>query len=120
MSKKTLLVKRLTSFTLLKVMLITFMFPWLLIDTGIILFHLLSGDYFVEITTMSKSISTIEQIPIGRYVLISYPVIVLITGLMILMFWVSAAFSLWLWSLFRPMEVTYYETNLERENIKTN
>ena len=113
MSKKRLLVKRLTSFALLKDMLITFMFPWLLIDTGVILFHLVSGDYFVEITSMTGNISNIEQIPIGKYVLISYPVIVLISGVFVMLFWVSAAFSLWLWSLLRPMEVAYYESDQE-------
>jgi hypothetical protein len=116
MSRKKILVKRLSSLTLLKVMVITFMFPWLLIDTGIILFHVLNGDYYVEIIKMTDNARTVEQIPIGKFVLLSYPLVVLVSGLLVLMFWVFAALSLYLWSQIRPMELTYYE--VDRKEIK--
>ena len=46
--KQTKVIERLSSLTLLKIMLITGSFPWVLIDTGVVLFHLLSGDFVVN------------------------------------------------------------------------
>ena len=109
MKKATVEVKRLSSLTLFKVMLITGLFPWILIDTAIILYHLLTGDFVVDLTRKVGTESVPEQISIGKYILLSYPVFVIGGVIFVLLFWVPCAFSLWLWSKIRTMQITYYE-----------
>ena len=106
--KKTITIKRLSSGTLLKVMLITSVFPWFAIDTAIILYHLISGDFIVNFTSGSGPDIIAEEISLGKYVLYSYPLIVLAGALFTLLLWIPSAFSLWLWSKFRNMKISYY------------
>jgi len=109
MKKRTLTIKRLSSVTLLKIMLITVLFPWVLIDTGIILYHVISGDFVVDYYSGIGPDKVAEQISIGKYILLSYPLFVFVGTLFILMLWVPSALSLWLWSKVRSMQITFYE-----------
>jgi len=109
MTSTTILIRRLSSITLLKIMLITFLFPWILIDTGVILFHLLSGDLVVNVTQVISGESIEKSVPIGKFVLISYSAILIGGVIFIIMLWGPCAFSLWLWSKIRPLEIRYYE-----------
>ena len=104
-------VRRLSSFTLLKIMFITMLFPLVIIDTGVILFHLLSGDFVVNVTQTIAGEKVKEAIPIGKFILMSYLLIALVSALFTLILWVPCAASLWLWSKFRPLEIKYYENN---------
>ena len=106
--KQTVTIKRLSSGTLLKVMLITSLFPWFAIDTGIILYHLISGDFIVNFTSGSDPNIIAEEISLGKYVLYSYPLIVLAGVFFTVLLWIPSAFSLWLWSKFRNMDISYY------------
>ena len=89
-------------------MLITSLFPWVLIDTGIILFHLFSGDFVVDYYSGSGPERVAEQISLGKYVLISYPLVVFLGAIFTVLLWIPCAFSLWLWSKIRDMEITVY------------
>ena len=109
MSKRTIEIRRLSSFTLLKIMLITGLFPWVLVDTGIILYHLISGDYVVNYHTKNGA----QEISIGLYVLLSYPLFVLLGCVFVLLFWLPCAFSLWLWSKVRSIQMSFYELDAE-------
>ena len=109
MKKTTLTINRLSSITLLKIMLITGLFPWVLIDTGIILYHLINGDFVVNYTSGFGPEKIAEQISIGKYVLLSYPIFVGLGIIFTLMFWVPCVVSLWLWSKLRNMQITFYE-----------
>jgi len=108
MKKSTLTVKQLSSLTLLKIMLITGLFPWVLIDTGIILHHLINGDFIVNYTSGSGADKIAEEVSIGKYILFSYPVFILAGTIFTLIFWIPCAFSLWLWSKISTMQVTFY------------
>ena len=109
MTKNTLTVKRLSSLTLLKIMLITGLFPWVLIDTGIILYHLISGDFVVNYSSGSDPDKIAEEISLVKYILLSYPLFIIVGVVFTLMFWIPCAFSLWLWSKIRNIQVTFYE-----------
>lgn len=107
--KQTIEIKRLSSFTLLKILLITSIFPWVLIDTGLILFHLLNGDFIVNYNSGSGADAVAEQISLAKYVLISYPLVLLVGAIFTVPIWLFFAFSLWLWSKFRNLKIDYYE-----------
>jgi len=106
--KHTIEIERLSSFTLLKIMLITALFPWVLIDTGIILFHLLSGDFVVNYQSGRGEEAVAQQISLAKYVLLSYPAIVFLGVFFTVLIWVPCAFSMWLWSKFAKLKVGYY------------
>ena len=106
--KQTIEIKRLSSFTLLKIMLITGLFPWVLIDTGVILFHLLSGDFVVNYQRGSGEDAVAQQISLAKYVLFSYPFIVFAGAFFTVLMWVPCAFSMWIWSKFINFKVVYY------------
>lgn len=108
MQKTSIDINRLSSITLLKIMLITGLFPWVLIDTGIILYHLITGNFVVDVTRVIGDKEIVEQVPIGKFILFSYPIVVLMGTLFVLLFWLPCAFSLWLWSKLRTMRITYY------------
>lgn len=95
-------------------MLITELFPWVLIDTGIILYHLVSGDFVVNYTSGSGPDKIAQEISIGKYILLSYPIFVFVGTLFTLALWLPCAFSLWLWSKFRNMQVTVYGLDSEK------
>ena len=109
MRKTTLTIERLSSVTLLKIMLITCLFPWVLLDTGIILYHLINGDFVVNYSSGFGPEKIAEQISIGKYVLLSYPIFVFFGIIFTLMLWVPCVLSLWLWSKVRNMQITFYE-----------
>ena len=109
MISHTLLIRRLSSFTLLKIIFITTLFPWVIIDTSIILFHLFSGDFVVDGTREVDGETVKTSISLWKFVLISYPAIVLANAFFAVIFWIPATISLWLWSLFRPLKIKYYE-----------
>lgn len=126
MKKQTYIIKRFSSFTILKLIFIATILPSVLIDTGVILYHLLSGDFVVNYNSVSEIIKsnqsgssveteTVEgQISLVKYVLISYPFLLLFFGFFSLLMWVQWVVTLWLWSLFRPMKVSFYsEENKE-------
>jgi hypothetical protein len=113
MKRNALTVKRISSVTLLKIMLITAIFPWVLFDTGVILYHLISGDLVVNYTRGSGADKIAEQMSLGKYVLISYPLFVMLGTIFTLIFWIPCAFSLWLWSKIRNMQIDYYELDGE-------
>ena len=115
MNKITKNINRLSSITLLKLMLIAGLFPWIIIDTGIILYHLFSGDFIVNYVSGSGAEKISEQISLGKYVLISYPLFILTGVIFTVSFWFPIAFSLWLWSKFRNIEISYYE--IEKNEI---
>ena len=108
MKKRTLIIKRLSPGTLLKIMLVTSLFPWVLIDTGIILYHLLSGDFVVNYYSGVGPERVAEQISIGKYILLSYPIFVLMGIILTLILWVPCVLSLWLWSKVHNMQIAYY------------
>ena len=87
------------------------LFPWLLIDTGIILYHLINGDFVVNYFSGSGTDKIAEQISLWKYVLVSYPLFVIVGIVFTLMFWVPCAFSLWLWSKFSDIKISYYESD---------
>ena len=107
--KQAIEIRRLSSFTLLKIMLIASLFPWILIDTGVILFHLLSGDFVVNYKSGIGADAVAEQISLAKYVLISYPLVLLVGAFSTVPIWLVCAFSLWLWSKFRNLKIGYYE-----------
>ncbi|MBT3045711.1 MAG: hypothetical protein G8D61_08815 [gamma proteobacterium symbiont of Ctena orbiculata] len=107
--RSSLTIKRISSLTLLKIMLITVLFPWILLDTVIILGHLINGDYVVNYTRGEGADKTTEQLSLWIYILISYPAFVVLGVLSTLFLWLPSAFSLWLWSRFRGMRIDYYE-----------
>ncbi len=111
--KQIIEIKRLSSFTLLKIMFITSLFPWVLIDTGVILFHLLTGDFIVNYTSGSGAEAVAEQISLTKYVLYSYPLVLLVGAVFTVLVWLPCAFSLWCWSKFRNLKVSYYEVGSE-------
>ena len=89
-------------------MLITSLFPWVLINTAIILYHLISGDFTVNYERGHSPNVTPEQISIGKYIVISYPIWVFVGVVFTLMLWLPFALSLWLWSKVRNMQITFY------------
>jgi hypothetical protein len=89
-------------------MLITGLFPWVLIDTGIILYHLINADFVVNYTSGSGPDKIVEEISLGKYVLFSYPIFVLAGTFFTLLLWIPCAFSLWLWSKFRNLQISFY------------
>jgi hypothetical protein len=91
-------------------MLITGLFPWILIDTGIILYHLINGDFIVNYTSGSGPDKIAEEISLGKYVLLSYPIFVLAGTFFTLLLWMPCAFSLWLWSKLRNMQISFCES----------
>ncbi|PVV08364.1 MAG: hypothetical protein B6D82_15275 [gamma proteobacterium symbiont of Ctena orbiculata] len=107
--RSSLTIKRISSLTLLKIMLVTVLFPWILLDTAIILGHLINGDFVVSYTRGEGAEKTTEQMSLWIYILISYPAFVLLGVLFTLFLWMPSAFSLWLWSRFRNMRIDYYE-----------
>ena len=109
MKKHTLTIRRLSSVTLLKIMLVTGLFPWVLIDTGIILYHIVNGDFVVNYSSGIAPEQIAEQMSIGKYILISYPIFVLVGTLFTLVLWLPCVLSLWLWSKVRNMRITFYE-----------
>jgi hypothetical protein len=109
MKKRTLTINRLSSGTLLKLMLIMGLFPWVLIDTGIILYHLINGDFVVNYSSGIGPDKIAEQISIGKYILLSYPIFVLMGTVFTLMLWLPCMFSLWLWSKVSNMQIAFYE-----------
>lgn len=106
--KQTKEIERLTSITLLKIMLITGLFPWVLVDTGIILFHLLSGDFVVNYQSGRGDDAIPEQISLAKFVLFSYPFIIVAGAFFTILMWVPCAFSMWLWSKFSRLNIIYY------------
>jgi hypothetical protein len=90
-------------------MLITCLFPWILIDTGIILYHVINGDFVVNYYSGIGPEKVAAQISIGKYILLSYPLFVVLGIFFTMMLWVPCALSLWLWSKFRNMQITFYE-----------
>jgi hypothetical protein len=96
MKKRTLAIKRLSSVTLLKIMLITVLIPWVLIDTGIILYHIINGEFVVDYYIGIVPDEVAEHISIGKYILLLYPSVVFAGTLFTLMLWVPGALSLWL------------------------
>ncbi|MBQ24185.1 hypothetical protein [Alcanivorax sp.] len=107
--KKTIKVERLSSITLLKIMLITSLFPWVLIDTVVILFHLFSGDFIVNYTQGESENAVPQQVSLAKFVLVSYPIIVALGAFFTAMLWLPCAFSLWVWSKISKMDISYYE-----------
>lgn len=100
-------------------MLITGLFPWVLIDTGIILYHLISGDFVVDYYSGTGPEQIAEQISIGKYILVSYPIFILAGIVFTLMFWLPCALSLWLWSKIRDIEISFYENNNKKKDISS-
>lgn len=94
--KKSIEIERLSSFTLLKISIIIGLFPWILIDTAIVLFHLLSGDFIVNYQRGSGEDAVAEQIPLLKYALPSYPLIIFFGTFFIVLTWVPCALSMWL------------------------
>ncbi|QFU77071.1 hypothetical protein EY643_16215 [Halioglobus maricola] len=107
--KKTIRIERLSSITLLKIMLITSVFPWILIDTVVILFHLFSGDFVVNYNQGKGEDAVAQQISLAKFVLVSYPLIVAFGAFFTAMLWLPCAFSLWVWSKISKMSISYYE-----------
>jgi hypothetical protein len=107
--KKTIKIERLSSITLLKILLIVSLFPWLLIDTAVILFHLFSGDFVVNYNQGGGEDAIPKQISLGKFVLVSYPFIVAFGAFFTVIFWLPCTFSLWLWSKVAKMKISYYE-----------
>ena len=106
--KQTIVIERLSSLTLLKIMLITGLFPWVLIDTGIVLFHLLSGDFVVNYQSGRGEAAVAQEISLANFVLFSYPFIVVAGALFTALMWIPCAFSMWLWSKFTKLNIAYY------------
>ena len=90
-------------------MLIASLFPWILIDTGVILFHLLNEDFVVNYKSGFGADAVAEQISLAKYVLISYPLVLLVGAIFTVPIWLVCAFSLWLWSKFGNLKIGYYE-----------
>ena len=90
-------------------MLITGLFPWVLIDTGIILFHLISGDFVVNYQSGRGPDAVAEQISLAKFVLLSYPLLVFAGAVFTVLLWIPCAFSMWCWSKLFTLKVGYYE-----------
>jgi hypothetical protein len=103
--KHTIEIERFSSFTLLKIILITSIFPWVFVDTLVILFHLIGGDFVVNYQSGKGADAFVQQISLVRYVLFSYSVIVLGGVVFSGLIWIPASFSMWCWSKFRKLEV---------------
>jgi len=111
--KYTIEIDRLSSVTLLKIILITSLFPWLLMDTLVILYHLVSGDFIVNYQSGKGANAVAKEISLAKYVLISYPAIVLLSLFFSLIIWVQASISMWCWSKLRKLKVSYYLSEKE-------
>ena len=71
--------------------------------------HLINGDFVVDYYTGIESERVAEQISIGKYILLSYPIFILVGVIFTLMLWIPCVLSLWLWSKVRTMQITFYE-----------
>jgi hypothetical protein len=107
MKKRTLAIKRLSTVALLKIMLITVLFPWVLIDTGIILYPVINGDFVVDYYIGIGFDKVADHISIGKYILLSYPLVVFAGTVFTLMLWVPSALSLWLLSNVRSLQIAF-------------
>ena len=103
MKQKSIVVKRLSPGTVFKVMFITMFFPWVLIDTAIILYHAVTLQFTV--TTDNGTIA-LWQLGLGLYAA-GFIISIIFCSL----FWLFASFSLILWSQVSDMKITFLQAD---------
>jgi len=103
MKQKSIVIKRLSPGTVFKVMFITMFFPWVVIDTAVILYHAVTLQFTV---TTGEGTFALWQFGLGLY-FFGFIVSIFFCSL----FWLFASFSLILWSQISDMKITFLQAD---------
>jgi hypothetical protein len=107
MPKANITVDRLSSGSIFKIIFISTAFLALVINTLVILYHLLTGDFVINYLSGEDKIES--EISLFKYIFVSYPAIMFGALIQTCIVWLWCAASMALWSYVKPLKLEYYE-----------
>ena len=108
--KKTITIQRLSNLTLLKLLLLGGTVFWLLYLLGSFLYLLFVGDLYLPYSM--SGVEEVTTLATGVKVFFTLAFLVAFMDLLFLLgFWLIAILGLWLYSKFRPITISYYESD---------
>ena len=110
--KKTITIQKLSSLTLLKLLLLGGAVFWILYLLGSFFYLLFVGDLYLPYSMSgAEEVTTLAT---GVKVFLSLAILVAFMDFLFLLgFWLIATLGLWLYSKFRPITISYYESDAE-------